>query len=131
MPEFKLVISDKETGKTTQIVVKDPKSRSLIGRKVNEVISGDLIGLSGYELKITGGSDKDGFPIRPDVHGAVRKQTLLRKGPGIRSKNERRRRYVRGNVISDEIVQINTVIVKKGKKSIEELIGIKGKEKEE
>lgn len=125
MPEFKVVISDKETGKTVQMSVKDAKAKALLGRKVNEIISGDLIGLTGYELKITGGSDQSGFPIRSDVHGSSRKPVLLRKGPGIREKEVRRRKYVRGNVISEDIIQINTIITKKGKKSIDEIVGIK------
>ncbi|MHA1409403.1 MAG: 30S ribosomal protein S6e [Candidatus Odinarchaeia archaeon] len=128
MPEFKVVVSDTETGKTIQMVVKDPKARSLVGRKLQEVISGDLIGLPGYELKITGGSDRDGFPIRPDVHGSVRKSLLLKEGPGIKTKDVRRRKYVRGNVITDDIVQINTIVVKKGKKSLSELVGLEEKE---
>jgi small subunit ribosomal protein S6e len=131
MPEFKLIVSDGETGKTVQFVVKDPRAKTLIGRKLKDVVSGDLIGLTGYELKITGGSDYDGFPIRPDVHGSSRKNILLQSGTGIKSKQTRRRKYVRGNVISDSIVQINTVIVKKGKKSIEELVGLKEEEVEE
>ena len=131
MPEFKVVISDNETGKSVQVLVKDPKSRSFIGKKLSEVISGDLIGLTGYELKITGGSDHNGFPIRPDVHGAIRKDILLKYGPGLKSNKERKRKFVRGNVISDDIVQINTIIVKKGKKSIDELVGLKEETKEE
>ncbi|MEM2907082.1 MAG: 30S ribosomal protein S6e [Candidatus Odinarchaeota archaeon] len=125
MPEFKLVISDKETGKTVQIPVKDAKANALIGRKVNEVISGDLIGLAGYELKITGGSDRDGFPIRADVQGTARKAVFISSGSGIRDKEVRRRKYVRGNTISPDIVQINMVITKKGKRSLEELTGLK------
>jgi small subunit ribosomal protein S6e len=125
MPEFKLVISDKETGKTVQIPVKDAKANALIGRKVNETISGDLIGLPGYELKITGGSDRDGFPIRPDVHGPGRKPVFISQPPGTRDKEVRRRKYVRGDTISQDIVQINLVITKKGKRPIEEFAGLK------
>ncbi|MHA1238528.1 MAG: 30S ribosomal protein S6e [Candidatus Odinarchaeia archaeon] len=127
MPEFKLVVSDPETGKSIQIIVKEEKTKALIGRKIGDKISGDLIGLPGYELEITGGSDKDGFPMRPDVQGAVRKRVLLQSPPGFKPKRdgERRRKIVRGNIISDEIVQINSKVVKKGKKPLEELIGVK------
>ncbi len=125
MPEFKLVISDTETGKTVQIPVKDAKANALIGRKVNETIAGDLIGLPGYELKITGGSDRDGFPIRATVHGPGRKAVLISKGPGIRDKEARRRKYVRGDTISQDIVQINLVVTKKGKRPLEEFSGLK------
>jgi len=133
MPEFKVVVSDPETGKSLQVTVKDEKTKAFIGRKIGETVSGDLIGLAGYELKITGGSDKDGFPMRPDIHGAVRKRVLLQSPPGFKPKRqgERRRKIVRGNVISDEIVQINCVITKKGKKPLEELLTVKETEGEE
>jgi small subunit ribosomal protein S6e len=55
---------------------------------------------------------------------------LLSGPPGFhpRKKGERRRKTVRGNTISEDIVQINTKIVKKGEKPLEELIPVKPKE---
>jgi small subunit ribosomal protein S6e len=68
-----------------------------------------------------GGSDKDGVPIRPNVHGGVRRNVVLSGGTGFnpQNKGERRRKTVRGNVITDEIVQINTKIIEKPKKPAE------------
>lgn len=125
MPEMKLVLANPKNGKTYQITLDEKKSRALIGRKIGEVVSGDLIGLLGYEIEITGGSDKDGFPMRPDVHGGVRKKVLLSGPPGFHPTRpgERRRKTVRGNIITDEIVQVNAKIVKEGEKTIEEFIG--------
>ncbi len=125
MPEMKLVLANPKNGKTYQITLDEKKSRALIGRKIGEVISGDLIGLPGYEVEITGGSDKDGFPMRPDVHGGVRKRVLLSGPPGFHPTRpgERRRKTVRGNMITDEIVQVNAKIVKEGEKPIEEILG--------
>jgi len=74
-------------------------------------------------VQITGGSDKDGFPMRPNVHGGVRRNVVLSGGVGFNPKNdgERRRKRVRGNIITDEIVQVNMKIVEKpkGKKTSE------------
>jgi len=72
-------------------------------------------------LQIMGGSDKDGVPMRPSVHGGVRRNVVLGGGAGFKpsEKGQRRRKMVRGNVISDEIVQINTKIVEKPKKPAE------------
>ncbi len=127
MSEFRLVISDPETGKAIQTPVREAKARVLLGRKMGEVIPGDALGLPGYELRITGGSDSDGFPMRRGVHGTVRKKILLSKPPAFKPSRsgERRRKAVRGDTITDEITQINFKIVKKGAKPVEELIGIK------
>jgi len=127
MSEFRLVISDPETGKAIQTPVREAKARVLVGRKMGEVVPGDALGLPGYELKITGGSDKDGFPMKRGVHGTVRKRVLLSARPAFKPSRtgERRRKVVRGETISDEIVQINFKIIKKGAKPVEELIGLK------
>jgi small subunit ribosomal protein S6e len=60
--------------------------------------------------------------MRPDVHGGVRRNIILSGGVGFNPKSggERRRKTVRGNVITDEIVQVNTKIVEKPKKPKEE-----------
>ena len=59
---FKLVISDPETGKAIQYELDDAKTNSLVGKQVGEIVEGDALGLPGYKLKITGGSDTSGFP---------------------------------------------------------------------
>jgi small subunit ribosomal protein S6e len=113
LPTFKLTVSDPETGKAQTVEVKDPQAQALLGLRIGEVIDGSLIGLKG-KLKITGGSDRAGFPMRPDVHGGVKKYVLLASGPGFhpRRPGERRRKLVRGNVITEEIYQVNAVLVK-------------------
>jgi small subunit ribosomal protein S6e len=58
---------------------------------------------------ITGGCDKNGIPMRADVHGGVKKYIVLSSGSGFRATRhgERRRKLVRGRTITDEIYQIN------------------------
>ena len=60
-------------------------------------------------MKITGGSDKSGVPMRSDFHSPARKYILLTKGVGLQDteKGLRKRKLVRGNTISDEIFQVN------------------------
>ncbi|MCC6055607.1 MAG: 30S ribosomal protein S6e, partial [Desulfurococcaceae archaeon] len=72
-----------------------------------------LIGLSNVQLEIRGGSDLAGFPMRIDIAGPVKKYVLLSQGPGFkpREDGEKRRKLVRGNTISEDIVQINTVAI--------------------
>ncbi|MHA2314212.1 MAG: 30S ribosomal protein S6e [Candidatus Hermodarchaeia archaeon] len=124
MTRIRLVIGDPESGKTTQLELSEQISRTLHGKIIGETVEGSSLGLGGYQFKITGGSDGDGAPMRPDVHGAVRKRPLLSGGIGYQPKNkgERRRRRVRGNEITDVIVQVNVKIVIHGETSLLELI---------
>jgi small subunit ribosomal protein S6e len=118
MTKFKIFISDPETGKSKTLELEEDRAMPLIGRKVKEVIDGAVVNLPRYKLQITGGSDKDGFPMRPNVHGGVRRKVLLRGGVGFnpQSDGQRKRKTVRGNVITDEIIQINLKIVERPEK---------------
>ena len=120
---FKLVISEKE--KSHQMEVDPAQTKSLIGLKIGDEIEASIVGLKGYKLKITGGSDKNGFPMKKDVDGPRRIRSLLSGGLGFKPQmdGQRRRKTLRGNTISDDIVQINTIVTEKGDKSIEELLG--------
>ncbi|AKG39159.1 MAG: 30S ribosomal protein S6e [Infirmifilum sp.] len=113
MPEFKLVISDPTTGKAEQIELKGDQASRLIGYKIGDIIDGGLIGRPGVKLQIRGGSGRAGEPMRPDIPGARKGYFLLSGPPGYKpkEKGERRRRYVRGNTITDDVVQINLVII--------------------
>ncbi|MHA1145162.1 MAG: 30S ribosomal protein S6e [Candidatus Helarchaeota archaeon] len=117
---IRFVISDPESHRTIQKEVEENSIRSLLGKKIGETFSGNIIDLPGYELKITGGSDDDGIPMRPDVHGGVRKRILLAGGVGFRPKRKgiRRKKPVRGNQITEDIVQINVKVTKHGSKNI-------------
>ncbi len=130
MAKFKIIISDSETGASQTVELEESRALPLIGRKIGEVVDGSIIGLSGYKAQITGGSDKDGFPMRPNVHGGVRRKVILSGGVGFNPQDEgaRRRKTIRGNVVTDEIVQINMKIVEKPKRPKE---GKKTKEKKE
>lgn len=125
MASFKFVIGDPKTRKTYQVEVDQDKVVALMGKKIGEKFNGDLIGLPGYEIKITGGTDKDGFPMHPRVHGAVRKKLVLSHPPGFHPKKEgmRKRKMVAGNTISRNIAQINCKVIKEGSKKIPVLLG--------
>lgn len=120
---FKVVISDKE--KSVQMEVEPSESKALMGLTIGDEFDGSVIGLKGYRLKITGGSDKNGFPMKKTVPGARRVRSLVSGGVGYKParKGERRRKTFRGNTVSEDIVQINTVVIEKGEKPLEELLG--------
>lgn len=117
MPKSKLVVSDPETGKSTMSELSDDQFRVFRGLRIGNELDGSAVGVEG-KIKITGGSDSAGFPMRSDVLGGVKKYVLLTRGVGLRDKAEglKKRKMVRGNVITDDIYQINAVLVKPKKK---------------
>lgn len=121
---FKLVISDPETGKAIQYELDDAKTNAMVGKHVGDLVEGDMLGLPGYKLKITGGSDSAGFPIRPDVHGSGKKRLLIRSPPGFRPsrKGTGKRKTVRGKELSPAISQVNMRVEEKGATPLEELV---------
>ena len=117
MVEYKLNIGDAKSKKTLKKDVKDAEAEVFQGKKIGDTIKGDLFGLNGYELTITGGSDSAGFPMRRDVMGGSRKKILIVKGTGLRKNEAGRkvRRTVAGNTITAKTVQINLKVTKAGK----------------
>ena len=73
MAELKIVVSDPKTGKSYQKALAE---NVLIGKKLKQKIKGDELGLAGYELEITGGSDDSGFGMRSDMEGLLKKRCL-------------------------------------------------------
>ncbi len=123
--EFKVVVSDPKTGKAYQKTVSGANANRLIGKQIGDVVSGTILDLPpDYELQITGGSDKDGFPMRPDMPGSGRRKILVSGGIGFRPKERglRKRKIMRGRVISKDILQINMKVVKHGKVPLEEIL---------
>lgn len=130
MVDFKFVVSDPKTRRSYSVVVDQDKAAGIIGKRIGEQFNGSLLGLSNYELQITGGTDKDGFPMHPSIHGPVKKKAVLSHPPGFKPKmkGQRKRKMVRGNTISRDVTQINCKVVKEGTKPLEELAGKKGEE---
>ncbi len=128
----KFVINDPKTGKSYQKEVEQSKIEALFGLKIGDEFDGGIIDLPGYKLKITGGSDKDGFPMKKGVEGTGRKRLLLSGGVGYNPKEKgvKRRKTVRGEMIAEDIAQINCMVVKVGKQSLDELFGKAGGEQE-
>jgi len=124
MVEFKTIVNDVKTGKSYNVIVTGHHANSLNGKNIGEIVDGIFVGLPGYKLKITGGSDGNGTPMRADLPGQKRRKLLLSEGLGFHEKypGERKRVAVRGSTISNETVQINMAITEYGPKSIEEIL---------
>jgi small subunit ribosomal protein S6e len=124
MVEFKVVVSDPKEGKSYQLAVSGQHANVLVRKKIGDEVDGMFLGLPGYKVKITGGSDKDGFPMRPEVHSAARKKMLVSESIGYQPTDypgKRKKVMLRGGEISPEIVQINTKVIQHGPKPIAEL----------
>ena len=124
MVEYKVVVNDVKTGKSYNVTVKGNHAASLTRTSLGDVIDGSFVWLPGYKLKITGGSDKTGTPMRSDLPGNRKVKLLISDGLGFHEKyrGERKRTAICGRVISESIVQINMKVTEYGDKSIEECL---------
>jgi small subunit ribosomal protein S6e len=113
MADFKVVVSDPETGSTYQREVDGQDANRFLGRELGDEVDGGAVGLDGFTLELTGGSDNAGRPMRADVSGANLKELLLEGGVGYEPTRdgERKRVTVRGKEVSEEIAQINAKVV--------------------
>ncbi len=120
---MKIVVSEKN-GKSYQVETPKEKDALLVGKKIGEEFDGGIVGAPGYTLKITGGSDISGFPMRSDVSGSRRASIILTSGTGFRSKNkgQRARMTVHSNTIDLSVVQINTIVITAGTETLEKLM---------
>jgi small subunit ribosomal protein S6e len=121
MAKFKIIVSDPQAGTSKVVELEEARAAPFIGRKLGETLDGSAVDLPAHTVQILGGSDKDGVPMRGNVHGGVRRRVVLSGGAGFspKKKGERRRKTVRGNIITDEIVQINMKIVERPAKPAE------------
>lgn len=112
-----LIIADPEAGTNEKRELEDARMAPLVGLRIGESIDGTVADLAGYRIQLTGGTDKDGIPMRPDVHGGVKARVVLSGGVGFKPKNkgERKRVVVRGNTVTAETTFLNFKIVEKPK----------------
>ncbi|WP_096389698.1 30S ribosomal protein S6e [Halopenitus persicus] len=113
MAEFKVVVADPNAGETYQRDVDGQDANRFLGRSLGEEVDGGAVGLDGYTLEITGGSDETGRPMRADVPGTSLKEILLEGGVGFKptADGERKRVTVRGAEIADDVAQVNVSVV--------------------
>ncbi|GLI47600.1 30S ribosomal protein S6e [Methanoculleus bourgensis] len=122
MVDFKIILSDPDTGRSYKIDATGPAAGALIGKRIGDEIDGGVFGLAGYTIKITGGTDRTGIPARRDLPGPARRRILLSEGVGFHPimEGQRRRKSVRGNEISADFVQINAAVKQRGAKPLTE-----------
>ncbi|XP_020808490.1 40S ribosomal protein S6 [Drosophila serrata] len=104
-------------------VVDEHKLRVFYEKRMGQVVEADILGdeWKGYQLRIAGGNDKQGFPMKQGVltHGRVR--LLLKKGHSCyrpRRTGERKRKSVRGCIVDANMSVLALVVIKKGEQDI-------------
>jgi small subunit ribosomal protein S6e len=124
MAEFTVAVSDPDSGQTYQVDVSEQDANRFIGKSLGEEVTGSAVGLDGYTLELSGGSDDAGRPMRQDVRGANLNSILLEGGVGYEPERdgERKRVTVRGREVSDATRQINAKVVEHGSGSVGELL---------
>ncbi|WP_299266924.1 30S ribosomal protein S6e [Halorientalis sp.] len=124
MADFTVVVADPESGDTYQIDVDGQDANRFTGRDLGETVDGGAVGLDGYTLELTGGSDNAGRPMRTDVRGPDLTSLLSDGGTGFEPSRdgERKRVTVRGREISDDVRQINAKISERGSTDVADLL---------
>jgi small subunit ribosomal protein S6e len=124
---MKLNISYPVTGSQKAVVVDDEKKLAqFFGKRMGQEVTGDDLGdeFKGYVFKITGGNDKDGFPMKQGILLSGRTRILMSDGHScyrIRRSGERKRKSVRGCIVGHDIQALALAIVKVGEQQIEGL----------
>ena len=144
---FKAVLNDtnpKAKGRSFSIEISGTGYNHFLGKSIGDTVDGMFVGegdktLTGYKLEITGGSDTTGRAMRPDLDGGGAKPVLVSPGVGYKGKRYvdkngriyrykydgiRRRRNLRGNVISQNTRQINLKVVDYGKRPLGVIFGL-------
>jgi len=117
---MKLNIANPATGAQKLVDIDDEKRyRVFYDKKIAQEVPGDSIGdeWKGYIFRITGGNDKQGFPMKQGVLLPYRVKLLLADGHSCyrpRRTGERKRKSVRGCIVGPDIAVLSLVIVKQG-----------------
>jgi len=117
---MKLNIANPATGCQKLIECDDErKLRAFMDKRMSAQVEGDSLGdeFKGYIFRISGGNDKQGFPMKQGVLIQGRTKLLLKKGHSCfreRRTGERKRKSVRGCIVGQDLSVLNLVIVKKG-----------------
>lgn len=121
---MKLNIANPSRGIQKTIEISELALQKLVDKKIGDMFDGSLIqpDLANFTLKITGGDDFQGFPMKTRVNTANKVSLLLKKGEkGYRCRRSgcKKRKYVRGCIISKEIAVVSCVVLSEGENVVE------------
>eukprot|EP00538_Stauroneis_constricta_P004900 CAMPEP_0119545550 /NCGR_PEP_ID=MMETSP1352-20130426/265_1 /TAXON_ID=265584 /ORGANISM="Stauroneis constricta, Strain CCMP1120" /LENGTH=245 /DNA_ID=CAMNT_0007590107 /DNA_START=85 /DNA_END=822 /DNA_ORIENTATION=- len=124
---MKINIACPSTGMQKIIEIDDEKRlQNLYDRRMAQEVDGIVLGdeFKGYILRISGGNDKQGFPMRQGVLTNTRVRLLCKKGHKAyrqRRAGERKRKSVRGCIVGHDLATLNLVVTQIGENTIEGL----------
>ncbi len=155
---FIAVVNDtdpKNSGNSYKTSISGNNMSQFLGKKIGDMIDGIFVGegdktLAGYKLEITGGSDKTGTPMRSDLQGGSRQSVLVTASTGFKGHDlvhktkggekkrfrykpdgMRKRRFFRGNTISQDTRQINLKVIEAANKSLADILSSDSEESTE
>ncbi|MDP6869205.1 MAG: S6e family ribosomal protein [Candidatus Poseidoniaceae archaeon] len=155
---FIAVVNDtdsKNGGHSYNTSISGNNMSQFLGKKIGDMIDGIFVGegdktLAGYKLEITGGSDKTGTPMRSDLQGGSRQSVLVTASTGFKGHDlvhktkggekrrfrykpdgMRKRRFFRGNTISQDTRQINLKVIEAANKSLADILASDSEESTE
>merc|ERR1712007_40473 len=93
------------------------KVRPFYEKRMGQEVEADTLGdeFKGYVLRISGGNDKQGFPMKQGILSNQRVRLLFKKGMSCfreRRKGCRKRKSVRGCIVGPDIGVLQLVLVK-------------------
>ncbi|KAG9291871.1 hypothetical protein G9A89_012156 [Geosiphon pyriformis] len=121
---MKLNIANPATGCQKLIDFDDErKMRIFYDKRISAEVPGDSLGeeFKGYVFRISGGNDKQGFPMKQGVLRNDRVRLLLSEGHSCyrpRRAGERKRKSVRGCIVGSDLSVLSLVVVKQGESDI-------------
>ncbi|KAI9250676.1 40S ribosomal protein S6-B [Helicostylum pulchrum] len=121
---MKLNIANPATGCQKLIEIEDERRlRGFYDKRMAQEVSGDSLGgeFKGYVFRISGGNDKQGFPMKQGVLLPYRVKLLMSKGHSCyrpRRTGERKRKSVRGCIVGSDLSVLSLVVVKQGEQEI-------------
>merc|ERR1719221_155228 len=101
----------------------DKKLLPFFDKRMAAEVAGDSLGdeFKGYIFKISGGNDKQGFPMKQGILCNQRVRLLFKKGMSCyreRRTGCRKRKSVRGCIVGPDLAVMNLVLAKKGAEEI-------------
>jgi len=117
---MKLNIAYPETGLQKCLEIDDDRIlRNFYDKRIAQEVDGDILGaeFEGYRFRISGGNDKQGFPMLQGILTDERVRLLLTKGSKCyrqRRTGERKRKSVRGCIVNQDLSVLNLVVIKRG-----------------
>jgi len=119
-----LNVSYPATGAQKLIEIEDErKVRVFYEKRMGAEVEADSLGdeWKGYVVRIAGGNDKQGFPMKQGILTTGRVRLLFSRGHSCyreRRDGERKRKSVRGCIVDSNLSVLALVVVKKGEQEI-------------